>query len=935
MIGLRVFITGRAEVDMARDVNSGIDRRTFLKGVGAGAASLAGASGLAAEASSGAPAEGSPSSPAAPRTDRTIYRGENLRAIAMPLGGIGTGTIALAGDGGLRQWQILHNVDHLAHVPHTFFGFWGKTPGGGTVARVLQSAALYDQRNFKPPATANDHVVPAESRKLLERLPGVKELEYAGEYPMARIRYLDPALPAEVALEAYSPFVPLDSKNSGLPIIVFEFRVTNTGSSRLDCSLLATLQNLVGWDGHSPISGVEFFAYGSNRNTLARAAGLAAIDMSNTRLPADFPLQGHVALATLSEHASYLTQWDDPETLWGDFADDGRLANLDSKEPSAAGRTWNGALAVPLTLAAGEEKSVVFLLAWYFPNRYVNWSQPAFTISDTKTKFWLGTMYANWFANAMEVVQYVRDNFVRLREGTYLWRDTLYDSTLPYTLLDCVSSQASIIRTPSCIWTQDGNLHGFEGCCGASTGHCTASGCCPLNCTHVWNYEQSLSRLFPDLERTMRHTDLEIQQHPSGYIPHRTILPFYLPRNWERKIGGPENPALDGMLGTVLKTYREYRQGGGQEWLVRLWPRVKKLMDYITGTHDPSGNGVIRDEQPNTYDISIYGANSFIGSLYLAALRAAEEMAKLAGDEPAAARYRGIYEKGRVNLPAEIWSGEFYIQKVDLEKYAKYQYGAGCHADQLLGQWWAHQLELGYILPEEQVRAAVGSIVKYNWREDFVGFKQDPREFASPHDKGLLVCTWPKGGRPQVPTLYSDEVWTGIEYEVAALLLYEGQVEDALKILGGVRGRYDGRERSPWNDIECGDHYARAMSSWALLEAAAGQRYSAAEGFLAFAPKTSPEGFRCCFITADGWGTFDQTIAGKSQVNTLRAAYGKVKLHQLEFACAGKQTRRQASATLNGQPLALEARFAGGTVRLESASGFELNPGDSLRVEIS
>ncbi len=198
-----------------------------------------------------------------------------------------------------------------------------------------------------------------------------------------------------------------------------------------------------------------------------------------------------------------------------------------------------------------EKKNVVFLIAWHFPNRYVTWNQPALTIGDKRTKFWLGTMYANWFGNAMEVVHYIRDNYLRLAEESRLWRDTFCDSTLPYVLLDAVSSQASIVRTPTCIWVQDGHFHGFEGCCGASTGHCSDSGCCPLNCTHVWNYEQSLSRLFPDLERTMRHTDLEIQQHPSGYIPHRTILPFYLPRPWDRKIGGPENPALDGMLGTV------------------------------------------------------------------------------------------------------------------------------------------------------------------------------------------------------------------------------------------------------------------------------------------------------------------------------------------------------------------------------------------------
>jgi non-lysosomal glucosylceramidase len=911
--------------------NAGIDRRTFLKG--AGAATLANASARTAQPAASSPTRAGAPSPPARRMDRVVYRGERLRAWAMPLGGIGTGSIALAGDGGLRQWQIVHNVYHLAHVPHSFFAFWAKPEGGPSVARVLQSSALYDQADFQPPATTNDHVVPAESKRLLERLPGVKELECAGEYPIAELRYRDPVLPAEVTLEAYSPFIPLNAKDSGLPVIIFDFEIRNPGLTALRASLLATLQNLVGWDGHSPVVGVENFAYGSNRNLLSRSKGVTAVDMSNPRLPADFPFQGGLALAALTEEASYLTQWDDPDLLWRDFSDDGALANQEGEEPSAPGRTWNGALAVPLSLDPGEGKRVVFLLAWFFPNRYVNWSQPAFTIQDRKTKFWLGTMSANWFSSALDVVHYVRDNFPRLEAETRAFRDSVYDSSLPYELLDCVTSQASIIRTPTCLWIQDGHLHGFEGCCGASTSHCENSGCCPLNCTHVWNYEQSLSRLFPDLERTMRQTDLEVQQAPAGYIPHRTILPFYLPRPWGRKIGGPENPALDGMLGTVLKTYREYRQGAGRDWLVRLWPRVAKLMDYIMSTLDADGDGVIHGEQPNTYDISIYGPNSFIGTLYLAALRAAEEMAHLVNDEDLARRYRGVFEKGRVNLPAEIWNGEYYVQKVDLQEHPSHQYGTGCHSDQLLGQWWAHQLELGYLLPEDQVRATLRSIVRYNWREDFAGFKQEPRVFASENDKGLLICSWPRGGKPQVPTLYSDEVWTGVEYEVAGLLLQEGMVDGALKIMRGARGRYDGRKRSPWNDVECGDHYARAMSSWTLLEAAAGQRYNASEGFLAFDPRIAPENFRCFFITAGGWGTFEQRASAESQVETLTGRYGRTKLLKLEFAC--QREGRKASASLNGKALAVKATFSGRVVRVEASGELALGVGDTLRVEIA
>ena len=920
---------------MAQKEKSDIDRRTFLKEVGAGAATLATTAGLVVHAPNLTANDSFSRTSSPARSDRIVYRGEKLRALAMPLGGIGTGSIALAGDGGLRQWQVTHNVNHLAHVPHSFFAFWAKSADGQPSARVLQSSALYDESGFKPPITTNDHVVPAESKILLEQLPGVKSLEFAGEYPIAEIHYLDPDLIARVTLEAYSPFIPLDSKNSGLPLIVYEFQIENPTSDLLGVSVLSTLQNFIGWDGHSPIEGVKYFAYGANCNAVAHQAGLTTIQMSNSRLPDDFPFEGTLALATLAPNASFLAQWDDLDHLWKQFSEEGSLKNHEGGELSAEGRTWNGALAVPLELKPGEQKHVVFFHAWHFPNRYVNWSQPALTIPDQRTKFYIGTMYGNWFKSASEVLEYARDNYAQLSQGTRAFRDTFYDSSLPYELLDCVTSQASIIRTPTCIRVQDGTFHGFEGCCGASTGHCSDAGCCPLNCTHVWNYEQALARLFPDLEQTMRHTDLEIQQAPEGYIPHRTILPFYLPRNWDKKIGGPEKPALDGMLGTVLKTYREYRQGAGKEWLVRLWPRVEKLMMYIITTLDSNHTGVIEGEQPNTYDTSMYGPNSFIGGLYLAALMACGEMARVAGESSGMPFYRGLVADGLIKLSTMLWNGEYYIQKVDLKKHAENQYGTGCHSDQLLGQWWANQLELDYILPRDQVRETLRSIMRYNWREDFKGFRQSPRVFVSANDKGLLVCTWPKGGRPKSPTPYSDEVWTGIEYEVAGLLLHENMVEDAMKIVRGARARYDGRERSPWNDVECGDHYARAMSSWALLEAAAGQRYNAAENYLAFAPKFTPDNFRSFFITAGGWGNFDQKLSTSSQSISLTAAYGRIKLRTLEFTYLGQGTPQKITAALQNQVMQLKVTVAGKSVRIELASDLELSVGDRLQVEIA
>ncbi|GAB4560730.1 MAG: non-lysosomal glucosylceramidase [Anaerolineae bacterium] len=873
-------------------------------------------------------------SPSASRP-RKVYRGEHLRAVAMPLGGIGTGTIALAGDGSLRQWQIHNQINHLACVPHSFFAVWTRRarPPEEPVARVLQSSALYDVPGPPPPPTSNDHIVPLAHRRLLQDLPGVAETAFIGEYPIAEVQYLDPELPITVSMEAFSPFVPLNSRESGIPVIIFNVTAHNPTNHVQLVSIAATLQNAVGWDGVIPIFDNECSLYGGNVNALARVGDLTAIQMTSTRLPEDDDGYGSMALGTLAPEATYLTQWEDLDAFWADFASDGRLSNVADSSPSPMGETWNGALAVPFPLGPGESRTITFLIAWHFPNRYVNYSQRWLGIEDEKSKFWIGNYYATWLRSALDAASYVAQNYGRLAEITRRARDTFFDTTLPEPLIDAVTSQMSIIRSPTCFWAEDGRFFGFEGCNGASTGHNEPfGGCCPLNCTHVWNYEMALARLFPDLERTMRETEWDVQQHPSGYLPHRVVLPLYLPRLWDRHIGGPANPALDGLLGGILKTYREYRACGDIHWLRRVWPSVKRALRHIWEAHDPDQTGVIEGEQPNTYDISIYGANTFIGSLYLAALHAVEAMAGLLGEDELASQCREVFERGRAALDERLWNGEYYIQDVDLEKYPEQNWGVGCHSDQLLGQWWAHLLGLGYVLDPDHVGTAARSIFRYNFREHFRGFEQRPRAFVTEDDQGLLMCTWPHGGRPAVPTLYSDEVWTGIEYEVAALLLFERHVDEAIRLLSAVRTRYDGRKQNPWNDIECGDHYVRAMASWSLLEAAMGYRYDAGRSSLAFAPVTNPERFKAPFVARDGWGSFSQRRDERSLKATIALAEGELEIQRLSLKPG--HVVQSATAQMNGQPIAVEWAMVEEEAVLTFQPSLALKASDVLTVSL-
>ena len=863
-----------------------------------------------------------------------VYKGDALRAAAMPLGGIGTGTIALAGDGSLRQWQIQNQVNHAACVPHSFFAVWSRPARTPPAARLLQSGALHGTEGPPAPPTANDHVVPPPHRALLERLPGVQATELVGRYPIAELTFRDSAIPLNVSMEAFSPFAPLDAEVSGTPAIVFNITVANPTGEEVLASVAATLQNAVGWDTATPIAGTRCACYGGNYNTLARLGDMTAIHMTSARLPEDAAAWGTMVLSVLDPEATCLAQWDDLDVFWDDFRTDGRLANAADSAASPAGRTWNGALAAQFALKPGASCTRTFLIAWHFPNRYVNWHQGVLGPSQAKSKFYLGNHYNRRFRSALDVAQYVSRDLDRLTALTRLARDTFYSTTLPYALIDAVTSQMSIVRSPTCFWTEDGGFFGFEGCCGASTGWAGATGgCCPMNCTHVWNYEMALARLFPDLERTMRDTEWNVQQHPSGYLPHRVTLPFYLPRLWDRAIGGPEHPAIDGLLGGILKTYREYRACGDADWLARVWPAVAKAIRYVWAAHDPERAGVIAGEQPNTYDISIYGANTFIGTLYLAAMRAVEVMARLQGDADLAAACRRVAERGSRALDDRLFNGDYYIQDVDLEAHPEQNFATGCHSDHLLGQWWAHVLDLGRLLDPDHVRAAARAIFRHNFRKHFRGFKQAPRQFVTDEDQGLLICTWPKGKRPKVPTLYSDEVWTGIEYEVAGLLLFEGEVEPAIRIVEAARRRYDGRKQNPWNEVECGDHYVRAMASWALLEAASGYRYDAGAADVAFAPVVTPADFRAPFVAREGWGTFAQRASARKLDATITLAHGSLEVKTLRLRPRGKV--RSVKVALDGKPVKARWSMAGEDCAIVPARRLTLGEGKALRVTLA
>jgi uncharacterized protein (DUF608 family) len=606
---------------------------------------------------------------------------------------------------------------------------------------------------------------------------------------------------------------------------------------------------------------------------------------------------GTMALAALAADAVATARWAAREEIVG-----GLEPGEDSGE-SAAGETCNAALTVPFKLRPGEKRTVTFVLAWHFPNveRFGH----------------EGNLYARRWPDAIAVARHVAANAGALWQRTRLYHETLYQSNLPEEFLDAMTSQSVIFRGPTCWWSEDGYFAGFEGC----------YGCCPLNCTHVWNYAQSHARLFPEIGRNLRVSNFITYLHPDGETSHREHT--------------PHKAFADGHCAVIVAALREHQLSPDAEFLKQVWPGLKKATDWLIEKYDSDHDGVPMGQQWNTYDTAVSGANTFIGSQYLAALAAAEKLALVMNDTEAASRWRTVREAGMKNQNAKLWNGEYYIQIPETPPAR--DYNNGCASDQLLGQWWAHQIGLGYLYPPERVRQATRAIMRHNFREKFAGFKQEPRRYIPDDEGGLLICTWPHDDRPKPFMLYSDEVWTGIEYSTAGLMVFEGEIEAARHVVKMARSRYDGRRRdglnsgpggNPFNELECGKFYARALSSWSLLIASQGLVLDGPAGVLGFKPRWQPADHRSFFTAPEGWGLFIQKRDGRTQHERIELRHGALRLKELVFETPSAAKELAATVRVGDRVITPMLQREGAEVRLVFAEATRVAEGQAVEVSL-
>ncbi len=911
-----------------RKNRNGKGRRKFLKTMTLGVGTLA----LPANSIAAAGAPAPPLLPPGDAEGKTIkfprvFRGRQREMIGFPLGGVAAGCISLGGRGQLEEWWIFNRPDKGRSPQYAFPAIRVEAANQKPVVRVLE--ARIEPPYSRGPSDMGSNNVPG--------LPRLATCTFTGEYPMARIDFEDSALPVRVSLEAFTPIIPLDADESGLPMAVLRYRVTNPGSATAKVSIAWSIENPVGTQQRHGDANANS-AHG-RQNDYRESGGTQGLLMGNPFLGSTDPQAGTFALALLGTdegHVSYLRGWpsarwwESPLLFWEDFTSDGRLG------PEAPTRGPVGALCLEKEIPAGGTAEYTFLLAWHFPNRtprHCGWAAPKGHENDV-----IGNYYCTRFKDAWAVAEYAGQHLSSLEERTRKFLGAVRDTTLPGAIKDAALANLSTLATPTAFRTSDGAFHGFEGC----NDH---DGCCFGSCTHVYAYEPATAHVFPTLSRSLREQQFGFSTSAEGLMDFREKLPY-----------GIEHygvAAADGQMACIVKAYHDWRLSGNTDWLRRQWPGIKRALEFawIKGGWDGNRDGVMEGIQHNTYDVEFIGPNPFCGMWYLAALRAGEEMARVVGDASAAAEYQRLFRKGSEWVDQNLFNGEFYVQKVgsisrdDIAKglqagmgtvdteHPTFQVGDGCLSDQLMGQYFALIAGLGLLVDHKHALKSLRSIWKYNYKQDLADHVSVQRAYALNHEAGLVMCVYPHGEQPRVPFPYFAEVWSGSEYAAAALMMDMGMVSEGVQIVENTRRRFDGEKRNPWSEAECGYHYARPMASWAPLLALSGFRYDGVEKSVAALPLLNPDNFSSFWSAGTAWGSFSQHKQGEKVRFTLSVMEGSLACRKVTVR-ARKAAGSASTGKIGNKSLPYQIQQKGEEVTFVFTPEVKLKAGDQLAMTL-
>ncbi|CAF0848513.1 unnamed protein product [Didymodactylos carnosus] len=788
------------------------------------------------------------------------YDKDHLFNIALPLGGIGTGCVSLGGRGELRDWEIMNKPAKKFSTVTTgndapFFAIFVQPQDGQSITKALIGPIDEVEHMHMAGRPVNHH-----------GLPRFGNASFDAAYPFGQVNLSDDNMPILVKIKGYNPLIPGNDDLSGIPIAVLYYEVTNTSDKLLDVAVCGTMRNFVGNDGSKYNTGGDgdIYPYGSksNTNVFKQQDELQGIYMYSDNVDKNDAAWGTMALSTncTTGTVSYRTSsssndWNHAVLdFWDDFSAGGILHEKDKlidDDPMAS-------LAIKQTISAGQTVCFPFYITWNFPNRYA-WCA---TI--------VGNYYSTQYSDAWDVVLKTHPLLSELEELTLQFVNTFLASDYPGVIKEAALFNLTTLRSQTVFRLPDGHMMGWEGTF-------DVVGSCFGSCTHVWNYEQATAFLFGDLARSMRDVELNYATMPNGEMKFRVSLPLTAPQTWS-------GPATDGQMGCVMKMYRDWQLSGDNDFLQQNWQQLKKVLSFawLPGSWDADQDGVMEGSQPNTMDVNYFGPNPQCNFWYLGALKAATLMATFVKDKDFANKCNNLYEQGSKYMDDSLFNGEYYEQKIIDPKSGKYlkiddpnvpdyQLGNGCLVDQLVGQMFSHICGLGYLADTHNIQKTLQSIMKYNYLDNFQNHFNNMRSFVLGNESGLLMASWPKG-RLKVPFPYFSESMTGFEYTAATGMIYEGQIENGLKCIQSIRNRFDGRKRTPFEEPECGHHYARSMTSWAAVLAWSGFSYSGVEKSMTFADKIG------YYFWSNGYAWGSCTILRNKACLTV--LYGEIELSQ-------------------------------------------------------
>jgi len=834
----------------------------------------------------------------------TLKRDAKARS-GMCIGGIGSGGIELRKDGVFYNWHIFNNAP-FGSGPRfewnenatLFFVVRYQVEGEEPRLKLLQ----IDEGSEV--AGIPNHVY------TFPWLTGVDRVDYEASYPFTRMRFTDAEMPLEVTMTAFTPFIPHNIKDSSLPGAYFDFAVRSRSTKPVHVLLLTSLVNAAGYDVPRRRFTVRVHEDDTSRMF---ESGCALVDPSHVSY-------GTQAMLSCSRDSTYYLGWEHRHPYYEHLIRNQTLADIDDTEGRnygtdeatgekiACGQAKNS-IGVSRLLTPGESLNHSFVMAWHFPNLYSDLTRKDKQKGREAARRLEGHYYSNFFESAAQVATYMAAEKERLETLTREFHSHFYDSSLPTYVLDQINSNLNTFTTSSWL-TRDMDF-------GIQEGMTPEQNFGPLATIDVALYGSiATAALFPELDKAMIRAHARLQR-PSGEVSHGIGRNFALHDVHEGVKGRLDLPSQ-----YVILALRAFYWTNDHAYLQEIWPSVTAALDYVLRERDMNGD-LLPDMEGAmcTYDnFPMFGAASYVSSLWLAALAYAIAAAESVGDTQTANRYTEVLVKGSAAFEKKLWNGSYYSLYNDANG-ARGDRDEGCLTDQVIGEWAGHQVGFPGLLDPAHVKRALRSILSNAYHPQY----------------GLRNCRWPDDGflHPVDENCWSDQAntcWTGIELAFASLLLYKGFTAPALRIVRNVDKRY--RKAGLYFDHqEFGGHYFRPMSAWGLVNAAAGLAINGDQ--YTFAPRLRAQGLNLFFAFGHGTGHYVRHDGGRRIEITIHS--GSLQCSVLRLGHVGL-TPAPTAVSLSGGDVH-EGEYQSHIVRdmaeIRFAQPLTVGAGQTLTVDIT